>query len=161
VQAAEVTLANLAPTSSFNSVSLTSPITVEIVGFGLSTVKPGVIDRVMASDQVRVDVLVTGAAVSSGDATMRIKGADGVVLSEFWALVMKRTDIIQGILSTHCNEYNLKTIKAHAFLTMSSSQPVMMSLDWYTVDTAPVLSRNRRIPVRTFASAESITPSLR
>ena len=81
-QAVEVTLANLAPTSSFNSASLTSPITVEIVGFGLSTVKPGVINRIVASDQVRVDVLVSGAAVSSGDATVRIKGVDGVVLSE-------------------------------------------------------------------------------
>ena len=81
-QAVEVTLANLAPTSSFNSASLTSPITVEIVGFGLSTVKPGVINRIVASDQVRVDVLVSGVAVSSGDATVRIKGVDGVVLSE-------------------------------------------------------------------------------
>lgn len=81
-QAVEVTLANLAPTSSFNSASLTSPITVDIVGFGLSTVKPGVINRIVASDQVRVDVLVSGAAVSSGDATVRIKGVDGVVLSE-------------------------------------------------------------------------------
>ena len=77
-----MTLANLAPTSSFNSASLTSPITVEIVGFGLSTVKPGVINRIVASDQVRVDVLVSGAAVSGGDATVRIKGVDGVVLSE-------------------------------------------------------------------------------
>lgn len=81
-QAVEVTLANLAPASSFNSASLKSPITVEIVGFGLSTVKPGVINRLVASDQVRVDVLVSGAAGSSGDATVRIKGADGVVLSE-------------------------------------------------------------------------------
>lgn len=81
-QAVEVTLANLAPASSFTSASLKSPITVEIVGFGLSTVKAGVINRLVASDQVRVDVLVHGAAGSSGDATVRIKSDDGSVLSE-------------------------------------------------------------------------------
>ena len=83
-QAVEVTLANLTPTSSFNYTSLKSPITVEIVGSGLSTVKPAVVKRIVASDQVRVDVLVSGATASrsTGGATVRIKGAGGVVLSE-------------------------------------------------------------------------------
>ena len=40
-------------------------------------------------------------------------------------------------------EYNLKMTETHALLTMLSSQQVMMSLDWYTVNATPVLRQSK------------------
>ena len=45
-------------------------------------VKPAVVKRIVASDQVQVDVLILGATGSTSGVTMRIKGTDGVVLIE-------------------------------------------------------------------------------
>ncbi|KAJ7057775.1 glycoside hydrolase family 29 protein [Mycena amicta] len=78
-QAVEVTLANLLPGSFLanSSTSLNSPHTVELVGDGLSTVKPGTISRLVAADQGRVDVFVTGARVN-GSASVQIRDSTGL-----------------------------------------------------------------------------------
>ena len=61
----EVTIANLVPASAFSCGSVTTSFEVYIMGPGTITVSPGVVSRLVASDQVRVDVLVFGTSSSS------------------------------------------------------------------------------------------------
>ncbi|KAJ7637069.1 glycoside hydrolase family 29 protein [Roridomyces roridus] len=84
-QAIEVTLANLLPSHTLGkNTSLLGRHTVEVVGNGLQTVSPGVINRLVPADQARVDVLVTGA---SSTATVNVRDAAGnvVLTSGGWA----------------------------------------------------------------------------
>ncbi|KAJ4471476.1 glycoside hydrolase family 29 protein, partial [Lentinula aciculospora] len=74
-QAVQVTIANLLPTSSLSAgTSLNSRHTIEISGPGITTVSPGVINRLVPGDQARVDVLVTGT-VTGLNATIIIKNS--------------------------------------------------------------------------------------
>ena len=78
----EVTLANLVPQSdSSQRTSINSRHEIEVIGTGLATVVPGVIHRLVASDQVRVDVLVN-VAQTGGNATIQIKDSVGNILSD-------------------------------------------------------------------------------
>jgi alpha-L-fucosidase len=77
-----VTLANLTPQSAFSQLtSINSRHEIEVTGSGLTTVVPGVIHRLVASDQVRVDVLVS-VTQSSGNATIWIKDSSGKIFSD-------------------------------------------------------------------------------
>lgn len=105
-QAVEVTLANLAPQSTFASGSVTAPFLVDIVGFGVTTISPGVINRLVASDQVRVDILVTVSDTNpGGDASVRIKDANGNILgtSDGWPVTPLRQEWTSEaqVLGTH------------------------------------------------------------
>ncbi|EIN06397.1 glycoside hydrolase [Punctularia strigosozonata HHB-11173 SS5] len=80
-QAVEVTLDNLLPINAFSeNTSITNPITIELSGTQLRTVKPAVINRLVASDRVRVDVLVADGA--SGNATVTVKDHTGNTLGQ-------------------------------------------------------------------------------
>ncbi|KAJ7232970.1 glycoside hydrolase family 29 protein [Mycena haematopus] len=80
-QAVEVTLANLLPgfTQSQNT-SITTPHTVELVGPGVQTVSPGVINRLVPADQGRVDVFVTGAT-ANGSVVVQIRDSSGNIVA--------------------------------------------------------------------------------
>ncbi|KAL0569834.1 hypothetical protein V5O48_012122 [Marasmius crinis-equi] len=86
-QVVEVTLANLLPANTLaTNTSLNSKHTIEISGPGIETVTPGVVNRLVPGDQVRVDVLVTG--VQNGtNATVEVKDKNGesVGTSDGWA----------------------------------------------------------------------------
>jgi alpha-L-fucosidase len=78
----EVTLANLTPQRDFSPhSSIHSLHEIEVIGSGITTIAPGVIRRLVASDQVRVDVLVHVAQVG-GNATIRIKDSLGNILGD-------------------------------------------------------------------------------
>jgi alpha-L-fucosidase len=80
-QAVEVTLANLLPSFTLSrNTSITTPHTIEIVGPGIQTVSPGVINRLVPADQVRVDVFVTGSQ-TNGSAVVQIRDAAGNVVA--------------------------------------------------------------------------------
>ncbi|TFK50892.1 glycoside hydrolase family 29 protein [Heliocybe sulcata] len=84
-QAVQVTLANLLPISALSvNASINSPYTVEISGPTVSTVVPGIVRRLIPSDQVSVDVLVTTSGTSN--ATVTVKDEHGAVVgtSEGW-----------------------------------------------------------------------------
>lgn len=103
-QVVEVTLANLAPTSAFYSESIISPLEIDITGPGISTISAGRVNRLVTSDQVRVDVLVS-VSQSSGNATVRIKDVDGNLLgsSDGWPATPLRLNWTAdaAVLSTH------------------------------------------------------------
>ena len=103
-QAVEVTLANLAPTSAFSSASVTAPFSIYILGSDTITISPGIVNRLVASDQVRVDVLVFGVA-SSGDVAVQISDSFGNILSisEGWPITPLRQTWTPDpdVLSTH------------------------------------------------------------
>jgi alpha-L-fucosidase len=81
-QVVEVTLANLTPQSSFSrSTSIASRHEIEVIGTGLTTVIPGVIHRLVASDQVRTNVLVS-VSQTSGNATVRVVDSFGNIFSD-------------------------------------------------------------------------------
>ncbi|KAK7032171.1 hypothetical protein VNI00_013345 [Paramarasmius palmivorus] len=85
-QVVEVTVANLLPSNAISANnSLNAKHTVEISGFGIQTLTPGVINRLVPGDQVRVDVLVSGAQ-SDTNATVELKDASGQSLgtSDGW-----------------------------------------------------------------------------
>ena len=91
-QVVEVTLANLTPQSAFSRhASINAQHEIHLVGPGLSTVRPGIIQRLVASDQVRVDVLVLAPA-ASGNATVQLKGPGGDILSDSggWPIIPLR-----------------------------------------------------------------------
>ncbi|KAF9262562.1 glycoside hydrolase family 29 protein [Marasmius fiardii PR-910] len=86
-QAVEVTVANLLPTSALSANnSLNSRHTVEVSGPGIKTLTPGVVNRLVPGDQVRVDVLVTGVQDGT-NASVEIKDANGrrLGISDGWA----------------------------------------------------------------------------
>ena len=81
-QVVEVTLANLTPQSRFSrSTSIASRHEIEVVGTELTTVVPGVVHRLVASDQVRINVLVS-VAQSSGNATVRVVDSFGNIFTD-------------------------------------------------------------------------------
>ncbi|KAJ6590514.1 glycoside hydrolase family 29 protein [Mycena vulgaris] len=80
-QAVEVTLANLLPSAMLSrNTSLTSPHTIEVVGPGIQTVAPGVVNRLVPADQARVDVFVTGSR-PNGRAVVQIRDAAGALVA--------------------------------------------------------------------------------
>ncbi|KAJ7695508.1 glycoside hydrolase family 29 protein [Mycena rosella] len=80
-QAVEVTLANLLPSFTMSpNTSITNTHTVELVGPGIQTVSPGVINRLVPADQARVDVFVTGSRVN-GTAVVQIRDSAGIVVA--------------------------------------------------------------------------------
>jgi alpha-L-fucosidase len=88
VQSVEVALDNLLPISAFSqNTSITSPITIELSGSGLTTVTPGTINRLIASDRVRTDVLITSGNLT-GNATVVLKDASGntIGVSDGWPI---------------------------------------------------------------------------
>ncbi|KAG6833991.1 hypothetical protein H0H93_012725, partial [Arthromyces matolae] len=85
-QAVEVTLANLLPAYTLSlRTSIHSEVLVSIEGAGIRTVSPASVFRLVPSDQVRVDVFVTGSR-SGGSATVRLRDSHGRDLgsSEGW-----------------------------------------------------------------------------
>lgn len=105
-QVVEVTLANLTPQIAFSQqTSVTSRHEVEVIGPGLTTVVPGVIHRLVASDQVRVEVLVE-VARSCQNARIRIKDSLGNVFSDdatMWPVspLLETWTADATVLSTH------------------------------------------------------------
>ncbi|KAJ7660033.1 glycoside hydrolase family 29 protein [Mycena rosella] len=80
-QAVEVTLANLLPSFTMSpNTSITNTHTVELVGPGIQTVSPGVINRLVPADQARVDVFVTGSR-ANGTAVVQIRDSAGIVVA--------------------------------------------------------------------------------
>ncbi|EIW76353.1 glycoside hydrolase family 29 protein [Coniophora puteana RWD-64-598 SS2] len=71
-QVYEVTLANLVPDTAFETGSVLFPLKIEMFGATVRTVKPGVINRLTAGDQVVVDVLVENpsSVVEGGELTV-------------------------------------------------------------------------------------------
>jgi hypothetical protein len=94
-QAVQVTLANLAPASAFSSGSVLTPFKVYIMGSNMITISPGIVNRLVASDQVRVDVLVLSTSSStSRNATVQINDSFGniVGISDGWPITpLRRT----------------------------------------------------------------------
>ncbi|KAG6876380.1 hypothetical protein C0992_013158 [Termitomyces sp. T32_za158] len=87
-QAVEVTLANMLPAFALSrETSIHSEVLVSIEGTGIQTISPGSIYRLVPSDQVRVDVFVTGSK-AGGQATVRLHDTHGDDLgsSEGWAM---------------------------------------------------------------------------
>jgi alpha-L-fucosidase len=103
-QVVEVTLANLATAAAFSSGSITSPFEVYIIGSNTVTISPGIVNRLVASDQVRVDVLVFGTD-SSGNVAVRINDPSGKILgiSDRWPVtpLMQTWTPDPEVLSTH------------------------------------------------------------
>lgn len=103
-QVVEVTIANLAPATAFSSGSVTSPFEVYIVGSDTITVLPGYVNRLVASDQVRVDVLVYGTS-SNGNVAVQINNSFGKILSvsDGWPVTPLRETWAPdtSVLSTH------------------------------------------------------------
>ncbi|KAF5354363.1 hypothetical protein D9758_010751 [Tetrapyrgos nigripes] len=104
-QAVEVTIANMLPNAAFSEEnSLNSRHSVEITGPGITMLSPGVVNRLVPGDQVKVDVLVSGS-MDGTNATIVIKDAFGNVIgtSPDWpvtSLIEKWTPDA-AILSTH------------------------------------------------------------
>lgn len=105
-QAVAITLANLLPgnVASVPNTSIQSKYEVEVIGDGLTTVRPAVVLRLVPADQVRFDVLVLNDN-GTGNATIRFKDSDGNVVgtSLGWPITPLRktwtTD--ESVLSTH------------------------------------------------------------
>ncbi|KAG6867295.1 hypothetical protein C0993_004873, partial [Termitomyces sp. T159_Od127] len=86
-QAVEVTLANMLPAFTLSpETSIHSEVFVSIEGAGIETLSSGSIYRLVPSDQVRVDVFVTGSK-AGGHATVNLRDKHGNDLgsSEGWA----------------------------------------------------------------------------
>lgn len=81
-QVVAITLANLLSgnLASLPYTSVQSKYEVEVIGKGVKTVRPGVINRLVAGDQARFDVLVLSDD-SNGNATVRIRDAQGKVVA--------------------------------------------------------------------------------
>lgn len=103
-QVVEVTVANLAPATAFSSGSVTSPFEVYIVGSDTITVSPGYVNRLVASDQVRVDVLVYGTS-SNSNVAVQINNSFGKIISvsDGWPVTPLRETWTPdtGVLSNH------------------------------------------------------------
>ncbi|KAJ6631221.1 glycoside hydrolase family 29 protein [Mycena sp. CBHHK59/15] len=104
-QAVEVTLANLLPSRSLSrNTSIATRHTVEVLGPGVCTVAPGVINRLVPGDQARVDVLVTGVQ-QNGSAVVRVRDAEGRVVgaSGGWAAspLVEEWTPEEGVLGMH------------------------------------------------------------
>ncbi|KAJ3891702.1 glycoside hydrolase family 29 protein [Lentinula edodes] len=81
-QAVQVTIANLLPTFSVSAkTSINSKHTIEISGPSVTTVSPGVVNRLVPGDQARVDVLITGSTTGS-KTTIIIKNFTGNIVGE-------------------------------------------------------------------------------
>lgn len=81
-QAVQVTIANLLPTFSVSAkTSINSKHTIEISGPSVTTVSPGVVNRLVPGDQARVDVLITNSTTGS-KATIIIKDFAGKIVGE-------------------------------------------------------------------------------
>ncbi|KAK7046728.1 glycoside hydrolase [Favolaschia claudopus] len=80
-QAVEVTLANMLPGLTLSpNTSIASRHTVELVGTGIQTISPGVVNRLVPADQARIDVMVTGST-ANGSAVVQIRDASGNVVA--------------------------------------------------------------------------------
>ncbi|ESK90547.1 glycoside hydrolase family 29 protein [Moniliophthora roreri MCA 2997] len=104
-QAVEVTVANLLPTNALSlNTSLNSRHTIEVSGPGIQTLIPGVINRLVPGDQVRVDVLVSGVQDGT-NATVEIKDSHGQSLgtSEGWptSALIEQWSADANMLSKH------------------------------------------------------------
>ena len=76
-QIVEITLANLLPTNTQSqSTSIISNHSITVTGAGITTTRHGSIVRLVPGDQVRVDVLVTGA-ISGRNATVELRDNNG------------------------------------------------------------------------------------
>ncbi len=122
-QAVEVTLSNLLPSSVFSrNTSISSRHEIEITGPGIRTVSPGVFYRLVPSDQVRVDVLITGG-ISNGIATVQIYDSDSQVVgtSGGWTIspLVENWTADATILSTHETPTWVSCTKASALLQSS------------------------------------------
>ncbi|KIK60972.1 glycoside hydrolase family 29 protein [Collybiopsis luxurians FD-317 M1] len=81
-QAVQVTVANLLPTSSLSAnTSVNSRHTIEITGPGITTLAPGVFNRLVPGDQARADVLIKGSSTGE-NATIIIKNSAGEVVGQ-------------------------------------------------------------------------------
>lgn len=105
-QVVAITLANLLSgnLASLPYTSVQSKYEVEVIGKGVKTVRPGVINRLVAGDQARFDVLVLSDD-SNGNATVRIRDAQGKVVatSTGWPITPLRQTWTadESVLSTH------------------------------------------------------------
>ncbi|KAF7984811.1 hypothetical protein HWV62_11828 [Athelia sp. TMB] len=104
-QVVVITLANLVPETNFFSSAITLPIIVQVFGAGIMTIQPGMVYRLMGSDQVRVEVLVIGTGTFDGDASVLITNMAGKVLgiSEGWPVSPLREEWTAdaAVLGTH------------------------------------------------------------
>ncbi|EIW76474.1 glycoside hydrolase family 29 protein [Coniophora puteana RWD-64-598 SS2] len=94
-QAVEVTLANLTPVTAFETASITTPLKVTVSGPSFSTVRPGIIYRLTAADQVRVDVLVENLTqMESNELTVVVEDESGQVVasSSGWRAMSRREE---------------------------------------------------------------------
>ncbi|KAG7091417.1 hypothetical protein E1B28_010453 [Marasmius oreades] len=86
-QVVEVTIANLLPSNALSANnSLNAKHTIEISGSGIKTLTPGIVNRLVPGDQVRVDVLVSGVQDGT-NASVEVKDQNGQSLgvSDGWA----------------------------------------------------------------------------
>lgn len=92
-QAVQVTLANVLPQSAglSTNTSISSAHSIEISGPDITTISAGVVNRLVASDQARVDVLIFGGR-SGTNATILVKDSNGRVIgtSEGWPVTPLR-----------------------------------------------------------------------
>jgi len=135
-QVVEVTIANLAPVTAFSSGSVTSPFEVYIVGSGTLTVSPGYVNRLVASDQVRVDVLVYGTS-PGGDVAVQINNSFGQILSvsDGWPVTPLRETWTPDtdVLSTHETPTWVRRDKLLHFIRSDHARSVESSQIWYIV----------------------------
>jgi len=76
-QVVEITLANILPTSTQSqSTSIISNHSITIIGSGITTIRPGSIVRLVPGDQVRADVLITGA-IPGRNASVELRDSNG------------------------------------------------------------------------------------
>lgn len=81
-QAVQVTVANLLASSVFSTdTSLNSKHTIEISGPGITTLAPGIVNRLVPGDQARVDVLISGS-VTGQNTTIVIKNSAGDIVGQ-------------------------------------------------------------------------------
>ncbi|KAJ7236172.1 glycoside hydrolase family 29 protein [Mycena rebaudengoi] len=104
-QAVEVTLANLLPSHTLSRhTSISTAHTIEVVGPGIKTVVPGVINRLVPADQARIDVLITGST-ANGSAIIQIRDSAGHIVSRSrkWPTspLVKKWTPDPEVLSTH------------------------------------------------------------
>ncbi|KAK1221691.1 hypothetical protein PQX77_015521 [Marasmius sp. AFHP31] len=104
-QAVQVTLANLLPSNTLSTnTSLNSKHTIEISGPGIRTLTPGVVNRLVPGDQVRVDVLVSGVQ-NDTNASVVIKDSEGTTVgtSDGWVAspLIEEWTPDAGVLAKH------------------------------------------------------------
>ncbi|KAG1794155.1 glycoside hydrolase family 29 protein [Suillus plorans] len=105
-QAVAITLANLLPGSYAisSNTSINSRYEISVTGEGVSTVTPGLVYRLVPTDQVRMDVFVLNND-GKGNATITIKDEFGNVIgtSMGWPIALLRTEWTAeaNVLATH------------------------------------------------------------